>query len=531
VAGKARVLLIYPGSRSSVATVPIGLLHVAQALLKINIEVSFLHMVTDDISAIKLEKYLFVGISMLTGKMITNGLRAAQMVKDFDPHIPVVLGGIHPSMLPEESLRNKLVDVVVIGEGEETVKELAACLMNGQDLSKVKGIAYKDGKGEIFVNPAREFLDMEQLDYALPYELLGKSFYAPTSLPVHTSRGCPYRCSFCYSNGMNKRKYRYKSAQRVVAEIEYLINKYHIYNFDLGSEDEFFINYNRAVEIFETVAKKGLKIRWSTFCRFDTFDSAYTKLGDYFPRLLKESGCHFISFGAESGSQRLLDEVIKKDIKVEQIIKTVEVLKNNGLAHRVTFMNCLPTETLDDINASFDVIDRISNNNPLILIGLFNLTPYPGTEMIERLKNEYNYRPPVSLEEWGNYNAPIALKNITWVPAQYAKMCYNMAQVNAGIFNQDFKSYKKYREFIYNIGVTSLLGYHNYVISKIERWRYKKRFFKWMIETFLANKLMELYKSVRNFLVNNVLKKYFPKSIFISLKKWFGVKDWENKYK
>ena len=432
--GKPKVLLVYPGSKLSAATVPIGLLHIAQSLLKINIDVSFLHMVTDDIGTIKFENYLFVGITMLTGQMILNGLRVAQLIKKFNSAIPIVIGGIHPSMLPEQSLQNKLVDIVVIGEGEETIKELAACLINGQDLSKVKGLAYKTAGGTITINPSREFLDMEQLDYVLPYELLGKSFYAPASLPVHTSRGCPYRCSFCYSNVINKRKYRAKSAQRVVEEIEYLVNKYHVYNFDLGSEDEFFINYNRVCEIFRSIAKKGFKINWSTFCRFDTFINAYDKLGDEFPKLLKESGCHFISFGAESGSQRLLDEIIKKDIKVEQIIKTVEILKKHGLAHRVTFMNCFPTETSEDVNATFNIIDRISKNNPLILIGFFNLTPYPGTEIIERLKNEYNFRPPASLEEWGHYNVPITLKNITWVPRKYAKMCYNMSQINSGIF-------------------------------------------------------------------------------------------------
>lgn len=528
---KPKVLLVYPGSKSSAATVPIGLLHIAQVLLKMDIEVSFLHMVTDGTGAIKYEKYLFVGITMLTGEMILNGLNVAKLIKGFNPDIPVVLGGVHPSMLPEQTLQNKLVDIVVIGEGEETVRELAACLINGQGLSNVKGLAYKTAGGTITVNPPREFIDMEQLDYALPYELLGKSFYAPASMSVHTSRGCPYRCSFCYSNVINRRKYRAKSAERVVEEIEYLIKKYNVYNFDLGSEDEFFINYNRAFEIFQSIARKGLKIHWSTFCRFDTFNNAYNKLGDAFPKLLKDSGCHFISFGAESGSQRLLDEVIKKDIKVEQIIKVVDVLKNNRLAHRVTFMNCLPTETPDDINATFNVIDKISYNNPLIMIGLFNLTPYPGTEIIERLKKEYNYRPPGSLEEWGNYNAPIALKNITWVPRKYAKWCYNMALINCGFFNHDFKSYRTYKEFVYNIAVISLLGYHNYIISKIERWRYKKKFFKWMIEAVLSNKLREIHKFTRNIIVNDILKKYVPKSIFIKLKKWFGPKDWELKFK
>ena len=528
---KPKVLLVYPGSKSSAATVPIGLLHIAQALLKINIGVSFLHLSTDDINKIKFDNYLFVGISMLTGKMILNGLHIAKLIKEFNSKIPIVLGGIHPSMLPEESLQNEFVDIVVIGEGEETVKELAGCLLNKQDLSGVKGLAYKDANNNIFVNPPREFIEMDRLDFDLPYELLGKSFYNPTSLPIHTSRGCPYRCSFCYSPAFNKRKYRFKSAERVVAEIAYIYKKYNISNFDFGAEDEFFINYNRVCEIFQSIARKGLKIHWSTFCRFDTFDNAYKKLGDDFPILLKNSGCHFISFGAESGSQRLLDEIIKKDIKIEQIFRTIEVLKKHKIAHRVTFVNCWPTETQEDVNATFDVIDKISYNNPLILVAIFNLTPYPGTEIIELLKKEYNYHPPATLEEWGNYNIPIALKNITWLTKKYAKICHNISLMGCGAFNKDFESYKKYKEFVYNTGGGYYDWYLAYIISKIERWRYKKKYFKFMVEAILFIKVIEIYKLSRTYIINFILKKYLPKSIFKKLKKRFGPKDWEFKFK
>ena len=140
----------------------------------------------------------------------------------------------------------------------------------------------------------------------LPYELLGKAFYDPTTIPVHTSRGCPHRCSFCYSPAFNKRRYRAKSAERVVKEVEYLNKKYKIRNFDFGAEDEFFIDIQRAYEIFQSIIQKGLKIRWSTFCRFDTFDRAYKKFGQEFIDLMKNSGCYYISFGAESGSTEII---------------------------------------------------------------------------------------------------------------------------------------------------------------------------------------------------------------------------------
>src|SRR3989339_1298868 len=263
---KPKVLLVHPASKSRGFAFPIGLLYVAQSLIKTDIDVSFVHLGIDSVKNIKLENYLFVGISMLTSKMILDGLHVAKLVKNYNKNIPIVLGGVHPSLLPEESLQNELVDIVVIGEGEKTVQELAVCLQNKGDLSKINGIAFKDNTGKIVVNPPRDFIDMNELDFDLPYHLLGNNISLSYELPLHTSRGCPYKCSFCYSPAFHKRKYRCKSAERVVEEIEYLYKKYNIKRFDAGYEDEFFLDVNRTYKIFSTILKKGLKIRWSSFC-------------------------------------------------------------------------------------------------------------------------------------------------------------------------------------------------------------------------------------------------------------------------
>ena len=128
---------------------------------------------------------------------------------------------MHPSLLPEQTLQNELVDIVVVGEGERTIQDLAICLLNQGDLSSVRGIVYKK-EGRAIINPPQELIDLNTLDMDLPYELLGKAFYDPTAISVHTSRGCPHRCSFCYSPAFNKRKYRQKNAEKVVEEVQYL---------------------------------------------------------------------------------------------------------------------------------------------------------------------------------------------------------------------------------------------------------------------------------------------------------------------
>lgn len=517
---RPKVLLVYPGSKSMGFTYPMGLLYIAQSLLKIKIDVSILHMGFDSVRKLKLEDYLFVGISMLTGEMISNGLRIARLIKAYNSKIPIVIGGVHPSLLPEESLRNELVDIVVIGEGDKTIQELAICLLNKQDLSKVKGIGYKDGNKDVIINPPREFMDMNELDFDLPYELLGKGFSNPNFMPVHTSRGCPYRCGFCYNPVLNKRKYRTKSADRVIDEIQYLHKKYKVDVFGFDFEDEFFIDVGRAYKIFESIIEKGLKIRWTAFCRFNTFDNAFNRFGNDFLDIIKKSGCYYLSFGAESGSQRLLDDIIQKDIKVEQILRTVERLKNAGIPHRVSFMCCFPTETQNDLNATFDVIDRISENNLLLVLGLFQLIPLPGTRIYNLLKKEYSYKSPSSLEEWGNYNMLPASSSVevTWLQKEYAEMCRRLSLLSNYPFHKNFESYKSYKKFVCGISSTYGNGYLDYIMAKSQRWRYKNRYLKFMIEPLIFNKFLEL----RMFFKGYFLKKYLPQNVYKMLKRLFG---------
>ena len=188
---RPKVLLVQPdfGIKPKGYTYPMGLLYIAQALIKMGIDVSLFDIGFDNAKKFKLDNYLFVGISMMTGRVISRGLHIAQLIKAFNNRIPIVLGGVHPTLLPEESLKSDLVDIVVMGEGEKTVQELAKCLLDNKDLSKIKGIGYKDGVKKIIINPPRELIEMDELDFDLPYELLGKDFFKLREIPLHTSRG------------------------------------------------------------------------------------------------------------------------------------------------------------------------------------------------------------------------------------------------------------------------------------------------------------------------------------------------------
>lgn len=521
---KPKVLLVYPGSKSLSEAIPLGLLYVAQSLLKINIDVSIIHMGRDNIKKIPKDNYLFVGISMLTGKMILNGLKVAKLIKEYNNKIPIVLGGIHPSLLPEESLKNKYVDIVVIGDGEETIKELAQCLLSNDNMPGVKGIAFKDACQNITINPHRELIDLNSLDIDMPYHLLGRTFLKNRyALPIHTSRGCPYRCSFCYSPAFNKRKYRMKSAERVADEIDYYYKKYNINFFDFTSEDEFFIDPFRFCEIFKILAKKGIKISWNAFCRINTFDRALNNMGNEFMQLLKDSNCYALNFGIESGSQRMLDEVIKKDIKVQQIYRTVDALKTYKIPHRLNFIFNYPLETEDDIKSTFDVIDRISDNNSYIALALTPaLTPLPKTSILDILVEKYNFKIPTTLEGWGRYAVPISYRNVTWHTKEYAKMGYNFGIISSFPFHQNFESYRMYKEFICTSTDMYPSGYISYILTKIQRWRYKNKFYALNFEGILFFKLRNTFGLVGRYVFNVILKKYLPRKYLDMLREVFG---------
>jgi len=160
---------------------------------------------------------LCVGISAVTGKQIKGGLTAAKLVREVSVDTPIVWGRIHPSLLPEQTVTDEYVDIVVKGEGEQTFLDLVKALDGKHPLSEVKGIFYKS-KGHIFHRPSSDLLHLDSLP-PLPYHLINVNDYLNSingdgsDLLHFSSRGCPYSCKFCYSQSLNQRKWRYKSPE------------------------------------------------------------------------------------------------------------------------------------------------------------------------------------------------------------------------------------------------------------------------------------------------------------------------------
>jgi radical SAM superfamily enzyme YgiQ (UPF0313 family) len=255
-------------------------------------------------------------------------------------------------------------------------------------------------------------------------------------IDFYTSKGCPFPCSFCYNLNFNKRKWRARSAERAAEEVEFLYSTYGV-NYFIIHDDNFVVDKERALHFAELIIKKGLKLKYSIDARVDYFEKVF------FAKL-KESGLCEIRVGCESGSNRVLREIIQKGITLEQILEAVDVAKNLDLKLILSFVIGWPTETIEERQQTIDLIIKIQKIYPKAAIyPLWIYIPYPGTTLFDKAV-ELGFRPPKSLEEWGSYSWGKA--HVPWLANQKEyEMIHELspfAWYNKTIFSLSNKSLK-----------------------------------------------------------------------------------------
>jgi anaerobic magnesium-protoporphyrin IX monomethyl ester cyclase len=391
---------------------PFGLLYLTSALKKAGFEVEIIHEtgtpenIKKVLSRLLLLDPLFVGLSILTGPSLVPSLAASREIKKHSA-MPVVWGGVFPSMVPQDILRSAFVDIVAIGEGEETVVELARHFAEkgsrAAALKDIRGIGYKEN-GMVTINPARPFIadldlyapawdhvNVERyfFDYRSYFSEMGSRLPAGKIGTVMTSRGCPSRCGYCYNQFINKRKFRAHSVRHVIAEIEWL-KKDHQISAVIFLDDNFFSDPKRALEIV-----RNLGLPWTA-----SFRANYAALwGEDFFRKLRDSACMELRIGAESGSQRILN-LMQKDIMVEDIRRSAELCQKYGIRALFNFMIGLPGEIWPDMLKTFQLMDDLGKMGDGVFAGgpLVYL-PWPGTSLFD-LAVEKGFHRPERLEEW-----------------------------------------------------------------------------------------------------------------------------------
>jgi anaerobic magnesium-protoporphyrin IX monomethyl ester cyclase len=474
------VLLVFPGKyKAPDPQVPLSVLHIAAMLKQDGFSVRILDMRLQDYRRYRLGEPVFVGISCMSGMQIRYALEFARYVKQQKPACPLVWGGVHPTLLPEQTASHELVDVVVRGEGELIVKDLANHLSLGKPLSEVAGVTYKS-EGAIKSNPDGEVINLNDIPINLPYELLQTDKYPSIKtgrFHIQTSRGCPHRCGFCYNTLFNKQKWRGKNAKRVLDEIEYVLGKFPNVKIIDPIDDNFFVDKQRVEDICHGLLERKLNIQWRANCRFD-YLSGYD---GNFLGLLEMSGCVELDFGGESGSERL-QEFIHKDVTAEQILRSVQNLKiwAPKIEPYVSWMSGLPGETDEDLNKTFDLMDQMRTVNSKVQhYGIFVYTPFPSP-VIDQLP--LRFKQPKSLEEWSDiavfhFNPPWHSKT------QLAKL-HTISAVTRIAFYPKTRIQERSLAFRFAYGL----------INKIARYRWRHRNFSYPVELKIIDAVARKFK-------------------------------------
>lgn len=365
------------------------------------------------------ERPICLGVTSMTGPQLLRAAEISRRAKERYPDLPVVWGGIHASLLPDQTIRHPSIDVVVVGEGEATLAELVRAFETGAPLSGVNGIFYKDGS-QVRSTPSRAFVDLDK-EPSLSYHLLDLDLYrrklfGVDHLTLNSSRGCTFRCAFCWDPVMHQRKWRAMGPETVLEHMRRLIRDHGVRGF-LFSDDHFFIDLERARGILEGVVRaelgitiSKLQIRADTICRMDK---------DFF-ELMVRAGVRRFTIGIESGSQRVLD-LIKKDMTVEQAKDANRRLAPYPFVPLYLFMMGMPTETPDELRQSIRLADRLIEENPRA-VKTFNIyTPYPGTELFG-VALERGLRPPTRLEDWAAFNFRSVQKDAAWIEPETRRL-------------------------------------------------------------------------------------------------------------
>lgn len=409
------VILIYPKTGldfGATISPPHSVLSVAAPLQKAGYNVKIIDQRAEQDWKLKLHDFLerkpiCVGISSMTGTQIHFAVEAAKVIRNYtDGKIPIVWGGPHPSILPDQTLESEYVDAICIGEGEITFMEMVDAYQSNKPLKNVQGIAFKDGSRKVFTDK-RSLLNVEDL-LPVPWELVDvnkyihRDFYVKgvtRSLDIgQTSRGCPFQCGFCVSASLRERKWRAASVEKALERIIEPVKRFKLECIWIR-DDEFYIDRDRAQEICEGIIKAELNIRWYTSgTRVDIFNKAT----DEQIKLFKRSGADTLKFGAESGCNRILD-LMKKGIRVEDTIQANLKAKRCGIIPAFALMVGFPTETFDEINQTIDLFIRLKKDNPQAQFEVISpYTAFPGTPLYD-LALKMGLNPPNTLEGWTDW--------------------------------------------------------------------------------------------------------------------------------
>lgn len=409
-----KILLIKLNSPADEIIPPISLGYLASTVIEKH-QVTILDCLKENLKIPEVasisKNFDVVGITLFT-KDLSICKKYLKGIKDANPKIITILGGPHPSSVPDETLNlfKNIVDYIFVGEAEIGFPKLINYLEHGTpQLNEIEGLAYTRNN-KIYKNLPVCPDNIE--DFSVAWDLIPPNTYpkAPHGAffkqypiaPIITSRGCPFLCTFCGGHIISGRKIRQRSVENVISEIKLLYEKFGVREIHI-EDDNFTFRKEYVLKFCEEIKKNFPDLTWTcpNGVRIDTLDEEMVSA-------MKSSGCYALSIGIESGSDRIL-KLMKKSLSVEKIKQKIEMLKKFDIDINAFFILGYPGETKDEIEKTIDFALSL----PLKRASFANFQPLPGTDAY----NELLKKGELKIDHWENFNP--SLQSTIWAPAGF----------------------------------------------------------------------------------------------------------------
>ena len=376
------------------------------------IDASAENLQTEDIISAVSSEIDIIGITATTSE-IENAVVIARSLRKRFPDKKIIMGGVHPTVFHQDLVQEDICDMVIRGEGEKAILLTAA----KTPLQDIPNLTWKSADGNVIVNPQiADYVHLDDLPMPSYNKLpmhkyrsaIGAAKRSP-SIGIITSRGCPGKCTFCYS-GMFGEKIRYLSAENVYQQIIYLQTNYGIREISFY-DDTFTANLKRVDELCQLIISRHIDISWSCFARVDTVNPGILQL-------MKAAGCHQIMYGFETTDEKIL-KAVNKRVKLNQYEKIISWTRDAEIDVRGAFMLGSPEETQASMDATIQYAKKID-----IQFAIFNITtPFPGTELFKWADQTGHLRH----KRWPEYDLSHAILALPSVSAQLVQDYYKEA--------------------------------------------------------------------------------------------------------
>jgi radical SAM superfamily enzyme YgiQ (UPF0313 family) len=492
------ILLIYPqlGSFDDVVRdIPLSLIYAATHSVKMgyNVKIADLRLLGGNwqqiIDPLFKNGCGLAGISVMTGNPIKTSLKISHYIKE-KYNIPIVWGGPHPTILPEQTLENPYIDFVIRDWGSKALCQLIEHLKgNSVDKENILGLGYKNN-GKVILNPPQTCFEI--LDYHdLPYDLVdisGKNYSRLKKgnlvFPIFTSMGCPYKCNFCMSPAVNKnikgKKWIAYDVEDVLGHIEYLSKRYQFSRIQIY-DDVSFVDLDRMYNLLTEYIKRGYNKKYKIDFRGARINEL-DRMDDEFFRLLVDANVELLFIGMESGSPKVL-KLMNKNIMVEQTISVNrKMARHPSLKPNYNFFCGIPGETVDDLIQTKNLLQQLTKEHSGCYLGFgAHWKPIPGSALTESAVTDYGLKLPSSLEGWAEIDTIDARAIVhPWYTPKMIKMIDLIAL--AGIALD-----RKAKDLTVNLGpiIGKLLYYLTLLYRPLLRFRLRFNFTFFLIEAKL----------------------------------------------